>query len=1051
MIFGWLALWAIQADGPLPGVPEGWTIRLAARAPALQHPTVVCCAPDGRVFVGEDPMDMKPPASDARGRVVCLHPDGRITVFADGLYAPFGLMYLDGKLYVHHAPRLSRFVDDNGVGRDRVDLIECTHPNPWALDWNDHVPANVRLAMDGFLYMSVGDKGIFGAVGRDGSRAELRGGGILRLRPDGTALEVHSRGTRNHLDVAVNAEDELFTYDNTDEHHWMSRLTHMVEGGSYGYPWDFHPRRPYTLWMIADYGPGAACAGLSYDEDALPEEYRGNLFMVDFAKRNLLRLRVERQGAAFIAPSRRDFFSNLPPDFWPVGVAFAPDGLSFYVTDWVLYDRKDVTVGRLFKVSYAGKSRAAPRPDWVVPAAMGRPFSASVAELAGALSHPARDVRMTAQRRLAERGADALDPLTALLSDAHAPPPARWHALWTLEAIGAGRAAVTAAADDPDASVRRQAIRALGLRRAADAAALMRRRLEDAEAAVRLQAAVGLGRLGRADAVPALLDALEDKDEVVRYSAFTALNRIGRADPSAWEAIARGLEHPSPAVRQGAVFAMRETFEPNVAALLIQAARRPSVPPDARAAALEALAGICRREPPWNGEWWNGTPGVSPYHPALSPRPARTEAWEATDRVLQTLRAALEDPDPRVRSAAIEAIGAVRDRDGAGGLRALFDRETDVTIRIAVLETLGTLQDPDATALVASVLADAGAPAELLAQAVATAERIGGQDARAALLQFVAAPHGGKPVLLPALQALSKIGGDPVIDALLGLVKSPDPEIRRVAIEGLGQQRHRKAVPALLEAFGDEETRFEATAALAKTPDVRALDVYLYGVGQVNPDLRWPCSQALAAIGKEALPILERRLEAGALAPRVVGELQRIFAAAKESPIHRFKVEKHDPAAYVRHAVENRGDPQRGGKLFHDLRALACAKCHRVGGQGGEMGPDLSGIGLQYDRLQLAESIVFPSKSVREGYAEVVVKLDDETGYRGLVRAETPEELTLLDPEGRPQRIRKARIVERRVSGVSSMPERLEAGLSLQEFADVVSYLETLRNEPKKP
>ena len=150
--------------------------------------------PDGRVFVAEDPMDISAPADRTLGRILCLHPDGRVTVFADKLHAVFGMQYLDGKLYVQHTPKFSGFRDDGGVGRDRVDLIECTNPNPWALDWNDHVPANFRLAMDGYFYMSVGDKGVYGAVGRDGRRAELHGGGILRLRPDGTELEVYCTG-----------------------------------------------------------------------------------------------------------------------------------------------------------------------------------------------------------------------------------------------------------------------------------------------------------------------------------------------------------------------------------------------------------------------------------------------------------------------------------------------------------------------------------------------------------------------------------------------------------------------------------------------------------------------------------------------------------------------------------------------------------------------------------------------------------------------------------------------------------------------------------------
>ena len=83
----------------LPTSPPGWTLEVIAEAPAVSHPSVVCAAPDGRVFVAEDPMDISTPRADlARGRIRCLHPDGRITTFADGLFAVFGMQYLDGRL-----------------------------------------------------------------------------------------------------------------------------------------------------------------------------------------------------------------------------------------------------------------------------------------------------------------------------------------------------------------------------------------------------------------------------------------------------------------------------------------------------------------------------------------------------------------------------------------------------------------------------------------------------------------------------------------------------------------------------------------------------------------------------------------------------------------------------------------------------------------------------------------------------------------------------------------------------------------------------------------
>jgi putative heme-binding domain-containing protein len=1043
---GLLFLLLPQSDPRLPVPPPGWKVEIVAEAPRIEHPTVVCAAPDGRVFVGEDPMDMKPPARRPGGRVVCLHPDGRRTVFADGLYAPFGLLYLEGRLWVHHSPRLSVFRDEEGVGKDRVDLLECTNPEPWALDWNDHVPANLRLAMDGYLYMAVGDKGVWGAVGKDGTRPVLQGGGILRLRPDATGLEVYSSGTRNTLDVAINAEDELFTYDNTDEKNWMSRLTHMVEGGFYGYPWDFIPRRPYTLWAMADYGPGAATGSIAYAEDALPEEYRGNLFLSDFGKRKVLRVRVAREGATYRAVSREDFFSRVPDDFWPVGIGWTPDGLGFYLADWQLYDRKNVVVGRLYKATWTGKSSARPRPGWTAPAATGRPFEASTAELVGALSHPARDVRLVAQRRLADRGKEAVAPLVALLRDTGAAPLARAHAVWALDAIDggvAGRAAILEAADDP--AVRLQAARQLGTRRAKEASALFRRLLRDPDPALRFRAATALGRLGDPEAVPDLSAALEEKDLFARFAVFTALNRIGRADPRAWPAIARGLESPSEAVREGTVFAMRETCDEAVVSAL---AGRASMPAGTRARALEALAGICRKEPPWDGKWWNAYPGVSPYHPAASPRPERAVDWAGTRAALEALRAAPADPEPVVRRAGVEGLAEVRDRESAPRLREAFSREPDLGVRTSIVRALGVLKDAEAGELLAGLLGDGRSPEALRLEALGASERIGGEAGRRALLAGLAGAAGSKEVLLRALAAAPKLGGEAVAEAALAYLEDPDLAVRRAAIAAAGGLRSRKAVPALLSAFGREETRFEATQALGKIPDLRALDAYLYGLAHVNADLRWPSSRAIQSLGKAALSEVEKRL--GSIPGPAVRELQHLFAAEKESPIHRVVVKKVDPEAYLEFALGNAGDAGRGRALFADPKGLACAKCHKAGGEGGDLGPDLSGVGSLYPRRELAESILYPSRKVREGYQQVIVRTKEGRILSGAVKAETPEELTLQDTEGNRHAIRKAEIDARKTSELSLMPEGVHAGLSMRDFADLVSYLESLKGAPPK-
>ena len=111
-----------------------------------------------------------------------------------------------------------------------------------------------------------------------------------------------SPAARQHLDVGPQPEDDLFTYDNTDDGRgWWTRYTHMVDGGFYGYPWDYWPDdatpakvavqimtgtpgQPYTLWRMSEYGGGSPCGAVSYNEDALPAEYHNNNFHCEWGK-----------------------------------------------------------------------------------------------------------------------------------------------------------------------------------------------------------------------------------------------------------------------------------------------------------------------------------------------------------------------------------------------------------------------------------------------------------------------------------------------------------------------------------------------------------------------------------------------------------------------------------------------------------------------------------------------------------------------------------------------------------------------------------------------
>jgi putative membrane-bound dehydrogenase-like protein len=1128
------------APSPLPSCPPDWKVELIAQAPQILHPSVLCAAPDGRLFVAQDPMDMGNPSDKPSDSILCFHPDGRVTMFATNLYAVFGLAYLDGKLYVHHTPKFTVFTDDHGLGRDPQDLFSTNpDPNDHGYGFNDHIPGNMRLAMDGYFYMATGDKGVYGAVGRDGSKAELHGGGIMRFRPDGTALEVYCTGTRNHLDVAINAEDELFTYDNTDDGNgWWTRVTHMVDGGFYGYPYDYKPRRPYTLWMMADYGGGSPTGAIAYNEDALPAEYHGNLFMCEWGKGELDRFVVERDGATYKIVKREVFLKRGSKEFRPVGIDVTPDGLGFYIADWNHGGWKaKQPAGRVLKVTYTGQSQASPKPKWYVPAGQGEKFEATNEELVNGLKHPSQRVRLVAQRRVADvffrdtgsrDSQNLLSKLVQLSEDKTASDQVRIHAMWAIVSLNQRGYPAHQNLDwsnprNPETNlwVRTQRIRAAGQQRydqppgpfpfmQVQQLSPLCKLLTDPSPIIRYRAAVALGRIGQRfitqfdqaghapDRPPyffveSLLQALDEPDDVARFAVWNALNRIGRRDPNAWFAISRGLKSQNPKIREGTLFAMRETYDGTNVLALAGIVSDTDNSSQARAAALSVLAELHRQRPPWNGKWWA-------TQPVKSPPPAKSVEWAGTPLVLATVREALQDPSHVVRRAAIDAVQITHDTNTAPRLRELFGSEAEVEARQAILLSLAAIKDATSADLIIALLQDPARNSALLPEAITAAAKLGSKQMTAALVELLdremqntkqkAESRNEKSLLtsaattalldalgtmkateaVPALagylrsgnttnrhaaaNALARIGGQAATDAVLPLLEDSSADLRRLGVTTLGAFKNKSLIPPLLAAYADRETRSEAIFALAATPDLRALDAYLDGLGDKNSSLRDAARKGIEGIREKALPIIEEKLQAARAAPALpataLSTLQKIYEKNDKAilgPIfaNSAVAKSTDPATYAAFALKNKGDADRGRIIFTNLKGVACSKCHKAGGEGGDIGPDLGSVGAKYSREQLIESMLFPSRLILDGYQQTIVFTKDGESTSGLLRGETAEELTLVDSEGRKNIIRKKDIDVRKLSEVSLMPEGLHLGLTLQDFADLVSFAENLK------
>ena len=138
------------------------------------------------------------------------------------------------------------------------------------------------------------------------------------------------------------------------------------------------------------------------------------------------------------------------------------------------------------------------------------------------------------------------------------------------------------------------------------------------------------------------------------------------------------------------------------------------------------------------------------------------------------------------------------------------------------------------------------------------------------------------------------------------------------------------------------------------------------------------------------------------------------------------------------------GDPEQGSELFFKRSELSCVRCHKVAGSGGEVGPDLSGIGAKKDQQYLLESIVDPDAKIAENFETIVLLTDEGQVISGILRKENETQIELIDAEGKIIHVDPAQ-VESRKKGKSSMPIDLLKHLTRRELRDLVAYLGSLK------
>jgi putative heme-binding domain-containing protein len=135
-------------------------------------------------------------------------------------------------------------------------------------------------------------------------------------------------------------------------------------------------------------------------------------------------------------------------------------------------------------------------------------------------------------------------------------------------------------------------------------------------------------------------------------------------------------------------------------------------------------------------------------------------------------------------------------------------------------------------------------------------------------------------------------------------------------------------------------------------------------------------------------------------------------------------------------ALDKKGDPAKGAETFQSI----CAKCHRLDGQGQDVGPDLGTVRNQPKQFLLT-NILIPSLSIAQGYESYVVETTSGGNYDGVIGPQTPTTITLRHENGKEDIIQRQDIKNMYVTNLSAMPPDLEKQISVDQMANLLAYL----------
>jgi putative heme-binding domain-containing protein len=1004
-------------------LPPGFAAQLVASEPDIQKPMQHTFDAKGRLWVTTSyhyPFAAEPgKAADKLFVLSDIGDDGKakkVEVFYDKLNIPIGILPLPDckSCIVSSVGEILKLTDTDGDGKaDKREVLFAgfgTRDTHGMTNSFTHMP-------DGWVYACHGFANDSKVKGTDGHEIQMNSGHTFRFRPDGSRIEVYTRGQVNPFGMAVDPWFNLYTADCHSK-----PITQLIKGAyydSFGKPHDGLGYAPHVTRH--DHGSTGLCGLTWYDADHFPKEWAGCMFLGNVVTSRINADRIEWKGSTPVAKELPDFLVSSDPWFRPTDIKLGPDG-ALYVTDFynkivghyevdLKHPQRDKTHGRVWRI---------------------------VATAGGAPKMPFADLTKEKMDRLVDL-AYSKNITTRLLAVLQINSRLKSEPKSLLELM-------------PVFERQGNMIEAKPV--------LLRQFVVSwCEIAELAGANTMVDLAGMSSVYSIAVNPLEvDPAGIIDVHGLRALadyppNRFGE---DIYDKVHKHLSFKnarSPVIARAAVDLI--AARPHHQSILPLAKFIPSIPNEdigLRHAARVALRNTLATDESQAQLVWllkdsvkSGEPAAKDLDDVFLGVPTAYAGWWLSERLKAgTLDAAFAERAYQHvgrygcdchRQIAWLAAQGVKDTNSQVAMLQALKRG---------IETAGATFKPSEAALLVKktreglISPDDATVVQSFQLATAIGFDVVGASINLGPNPFKDGTGNDFDVMKVAYDHLRNVKRSEAVRmaAFTAIEKLPKEQILPVCSEILADTTSPIAVREKAISILVTSTKLLDQIALTeqlKTAPYRQCVTIATGLAGSKAG----AEQLLAAVrgGKGSARLLQEKT--------VLDRLKATDAPNWQAAVKELTAGLPSADARLAALIKQRGDGYRKAKIDPDagkkVFATTCANCHQIGGQGAKVGPQLDGIGNRGIE-RLLEDVLDPNRNVDHAFHTTTLELNDGRQLSGLLRVEG-QVLILIDPQAKETRVSADDVDKKRTSPLSPMPSDIAEKLKPQDFYDLIGYL----------